>query len=127
MIPGSRAFVGPADAARCFRASLEAEGRAFDVHKVAAADTYSPLPTLDVVRREYAVTPEVRDAALYDGDPRASIYDISLTRDELGWEPHERWTDLLDRVVAEAAGQLARSVVDEPAFVVLAHPDARRI
>ena len=104
VIPGSRAFVGPADAARCFRAALEAEGRSFDIYNVAAADTYSPLPTLEVVGREFAVSPELRDAALYDADPRASIYDISPTRDELGWAPRERWSDLLEKVIAAAAG-----------------------
>jgi UDP-glucose 4-epimerase len=104
VIPGSRAFVGPFDAARCFNAALEAEGRSFDVYNVAAADTYSPRPTLDVVQREFDVSPEVRDAALYERDPRASIYDISRTREELNWEPRERWSDLLARVIADATG-----------------------
>ena len=104
VIPGSRAFVGPADAARCFHAALEVEGRSFDVYNVAAADTYSPRPTLDVVQAEFNVSPEVRDTALYERDPRASIYDISRTREELNWEPRERWSDLLARVIAEAAG-----------------------
>jgi nucleoside-diphosphate-sugar epimerase len=108
-IPGSRSFVGPSDAARCFAAALEAEGRFHAVYNVAAADTYSPLQTLEVVDREFGVRPEIRDAELYAHDPRASIYDISLTRDELGWEPRERWADLLERVVAEAGGPDAGS------------------
>lgn len=103
-IAGSRAFIGPADAARCFRAALEADTGAYDVFIVAAADTYSALPTLEVVRREFAVEPEIRDSALYDADPRASIYDISRNREMLDWEPRERWADLLGRVIAEAAG-----------------------
>ena len=103
-IKGSRAFIGPADAARCFRAALDADTGAYDVFNVAAADTYSPLPTLEVVRREFAVEPEIRAPALYEADPRASIYDISRNREILDWEPRERWADLLDRVVAEAAG-----------------------
>ena len=51
VIPGSRSYVGPADAARCFRAALEAKGRSFDIYNVAAADTYSPLPTLERLQR----------------------------------------------------------------------------
>ncbi len=103
-IAGSRAFIGPADAARCFRAALEADTGAYDVFNVAAADTYSPLPTLEVVRREFGVEPEIRDPALFDADPRASIYDISRNREVLNWEPRERWADLLGRVIAEAGG-----------------------
>ncbi len=103
IIPGSRAFVAPADAARCFRRALEADGRPFDVFNVAAADTYSSLATLDVVQREFGVTPELREPELYETDPRASIYDISPAREELGWEPRERWADLLERVIADAA------------------------
>ncbi len=56
------------------------------------------------MRREFAVEPEIRAPSLYDADPRASIYDISRTREILNWEPRERWADLLGRVVAEAAG-----------------------
>ena len=103
-IAGSRAFVGPVDAARCFRAALESDTGAFDVFNVAAADTYSPLATLEVVRREFGVEPEIRAPALYDADPHASIYDISRNREILNWEPSERWADLLNRVIAEAAG-----------------------
>lgn len=102
VIPGSRSFVGPADATRCFRAALDAAGRSFNIYNVAAADNYSLLPTREVVRREFAVSPEMRGAGLYDADPRASIYEIGRTRDELGWEPRERWSDLLGRVIAEA-------------------------
>jgi nucleoside-diphosphate-sugar epimerase len=103
-ITGARAFIGPADAARCFRAALEADTGAYDVFNVAAADTYSALSTHDVVRREFGVEPEIRDSALYEADPRASIFDISRGREILNWEPRERWADLLGRVIAEAGG-----------------------
>lgn len=99
----SRTFVTPDDAARCFRAALEADTGPFDAFFVAAADTHSPLPTLEIVRRNYGVEPPVRDKARYERDPRASVYDIARNRDILGWEPQERWADLLSRVLAQAA------------------------
>lgn len=101
-IGGSRAFVSPVDAGRCFRAALEAEGRSFDIYHVTVADTFSPLATLEIVGREYHAAPEIRHAALFDADPRASIYNFSRTCEMLNWEPRERWSDLLGRVIAEA-------------------------
>ena len=98
--PGSRSFVSPGDTARCFRAALEAHVPEFDIFNVAAADTYSALDTLDVVRREFGSDPEVREPNLYARDPRASIYDISHTRDVLGWVPRERWADVMARIVS---------------------------
>lgn len=98
--PGSRSFVSPRDAARCFRAALEAEVPEFDIFHVVAADTYSELYTTEVVRREFGNDPEIRAPELYASDPRASIYDIAHTRDVLGWEPRERWSDVMARVTS---------------------------
>jgi nucleoside-diphosphate-sugar epimerase len=101
-ILGSRAFVSPADAARCFRAALETDTGAYDVFYVSAADSFTALPTRELVRREFGIEPEIRDRALYESDPRASVYDIGRTRKMLGWEPQDRWCDLLVRVLAMA-------------------------
>ncbi len=102
--PGSRHFVSTRDVARAFRSALEADVPGFDIFYVAAADTHSALPTMEVCRRQFGVTPEIRDRALYDADPRASIYDISRTQEILGWQPEERWPDLLARVIAGKSG-----------------------
>jgi nucleoside-diphosphate-sugar epimerase len=77
---------------------LEAEVPEFDIFHVVAADTYSELDTIEVVRREFGNNPEMRAPELYASDPRASIYDITHTRDVLGWEPRERWSDVMARV-----------------------------
>lgn len=53
VIPGSRAFVDPADAA------LEAEGRSSDVYNVAAADTYSQRPTRAIQDWFESIEPEL--------------------------------------------------------------------
>ena len=98
--PGSRSFVRPRDAARCFRAALEAEVPEFDIFHVVAADSYSGLATIDVVHREFGNDPEIRAPELYAADPRASIYDITRTRDVLGWEPRERWSDVMSRLIS---------------------------
>ncbi len=101
LIP-SRTFVTPDDAARAFRKALDAETGPFDAFFVTARDSFSPLPTVDAVRRSFGVDPEIRDPGLYARDPRAALYDIARTRDRLGWEPRERWADLMKRVLAQA-------------------------
>ena len=101
LIP-SRTFVTPDDAARAFRLALDAETGPFEAFFVTAKDSFSPLPTVDVVRRSFGVDAEIRDPALFERDPRASLYDIGRTREVLGWEPRERWADLMKRVLAQA-------------------------
>ena len=101
LIP-SRTFVTPDDAARAFRMALEAETGPFDAFFVTAKDGFSPLPTVEAVRRSFGVDPEVRDPGLFESDPHASLYDIRRTREHLGWEPQERWADLMKRVLAQA-------------------------
>ncbi len=98
-LPGSRSFVTARDAARGFRAALECPSEAFSLMFLSAADTYSPLPTRDVVAREFGVTPPLKNATLYRDDPRASIYDIAPTAAALGWRPLETWDDVTRRVL----------------------------
>ena len=69
---------------------------------VTAADTMSPMGTLDVVKRGFGVEPQVQRPEIYDDDPRASVFDIDATRQALGWEPKHRWADLMAQV-ADAA------------------------
>ncbi len=101
LIP-SRTFVTPDDAARAFRMALAAETGPFDAFFVTAQDSFSPSPTIEAVRRSFGVDPEIRDPGLFERDPRASLYDIARTRAFLGWEPQERWDDLMKRVLAQA-------------------------
>ena len=98
-LPGSRSFVTPSDAARGFRAALERPLKGYSVFFLSAAETYSPLSTLDVVKREFGVTPTLRDAALYDDNPRASIYDIGASESGLGWRPRETWAEIVSRLL----------------------------
>jgi nucleoside-diphosphate-sugar epimerase len=104
VIPGSRSFVDPRDAARAFRAALFVQDIPWDIFYVSAADTYSALSTLDVVQREFDVSPRVRDMTLYERNPRASIYDIARTKQYLDWEPQYCWQDLFSEVLSAASG-----------------------
>ena len=56
--------------------ALERPLEGYSTFFLSAADTYSPMPTLNVVRREFDVTPTLHDDALYRNNPRASIYRI---------------------------------------------------
>jgi nucleoside-diphosphate-sugar epimerase len=104
LIP-SRTFVTPDDAARAFRLALEAETGPFDAFFVTARDSFSPRPTVEVVRRSFGVDAEIRDPDLFERDPRASLYEIGRSRELLGWEPQERWADLMARVLKQAGGR----------------------
>ena len=94
----TRSFISPADAARCFRYALAAEGLPFGVFYAVAADSSSSRPTVEVVSREFGNTPEVR--GIYDADPHAGSYDIGRARDAFGWQPRDRWADYVQRVLA---------------------------
>ncbi len=97
-LPMTRTFVSPVDAARCFRHALAAQGVPFGVFYAAAADSCSPLPTVEVVAREYGHTPDVRGA--YAADPQAGAYNIGRAREMLGWQPRDRWADYVRHVLA---------------------------
>lgn len=99
LIPGSRSWVSGPDAGHAFRAAVTCPEPGFGPYFVAATDNHTHLPTLDLVAREFGVTPPLRDAARFADDPRASIYDIGPTTAALGWTPEERWADLVRRVL----------------------------
>lgn len=102
VLSDSRAYVTSRDAARCFRKALEADIGQFGIFNVMAPDTYSALPTLEVLRREYAAEVEVRDPARYAGNSRSTIYEIDSTREILGWSAEESYKDVLARMIAFA-------------------------
>lgn len=102
VLSDSRAYVTSRDAARCFRAAIEAEIDRFEIFNVMAPGTYSALPTLDVLKREYDAEPDIRDNERFKPDSRATIYEIDSTREMLGWSAKETCDDVLARVIASA-------------------------
>lgn len=102
VLSDSRAYVTSRDAALCFRAAIVAEIDRFGIFNVMAPDTYSALPTLEVLRREYGAAPDIRDNTRFTQDSRSTIYDIDSTREVLGWFAQETCDDVLRRVIASA-------------------------
>lgn len=102
VLSDSRAYVTSRDAARCFRAAIKADIDRFGIFNVMAPDTYSALPTLEVLRREYGAEPDIRDGTRFTPDSRSTIYEIDSTREVLGWSAEETCDDVLRRVIASA-------------------------
>lgn len=96
-LPPHRAYVRPDDAARAFRLALEHDDGRFDIVNVGAADTMSPLPTLEVMQRTFGSPPVVRDPELFRIYPRAAAFSSAYARRRLGFEPTGDW----DRFVRE--------------------------
>lgn len=94
----TRAFVSPDDAARAFLAALAAPALPRGAYFVTGPDSCGARPTAETVAEGYGCAPAV--APLYGDDPRASAYDLAPARDDLGWQPRDRWADHLARVVA---------------------------
>jgi nucleoside-diphosphate-sugar epimerase len=88
------AYVRPEDVAQAFRLALAAPAGPFRSYVISAPDTLCAEPTLEMVRRRWGTVPEVRDPALYERDPHASVLDISAARTELGYEPEAAWSRL---------------------------------
>ena len=102
VLSDSRSYVTSRDAARCFRAAIEARIDRFEIFNVMAPDTYSALPTLDVLKREFGAVPEIRDKSRFKQGSRSTIYEIDSTREILGWSAEETCDDVLARVIASA-------------------------
>ena len=78
--------VDPRDAARAFRLALEMEGVSFERFFVSAGTTLFPGPTLERLREVLGYLPEVRRPEVYERNPFAPLYDLSRSRDVLGFE-----------------------------------------
>ncbi|WP_108661420.1 NAD-dependent epimerase/dehydratase family protein [Acuticoccus kandeliae] len=77
--------IDPRDAARAFRLALELENVTYDRFVISASRTLAPEPTLPRLERALGKLPEVRDPALYEANPYAPLYDLTRTREVLGF------------------------------------------
>ena len=100
----TRAFVSPGDAARAFRAALEAPGIGLGIYWVTGPDTCSALPTAGVIERATGTLPRIADVGLYTRHPCASAFDLQPAKQALGWEPVDCWADHLAGVIEAAVG-----------------------
>lgn len=79
-------YVDPRDAARAFRLALEMRYSGFARFFVSANNTLAPEPTLERFERLTGRKPEVRRPELYAQNPFAPLYDLSPSREILGFE-----------------------------------------
>ena len=77
--------------AQSFRLTLTLPAVRFDTFFIAAADGLNRQPTLEMLRERYGALPEIRNPAVYERLPTASILDISHAREVLGFEPTSDW------------------------------------
>jgi nucleoside-diphosphate-sugar epimerase len=86
------AYVEPQDVAQAIRLATQKPGLKYDTFLVAAADSLGDAPTVQRARERWgAEAPEIRDAALFEDNPRAGVFDISHAREVLGYEPRSDW------------------------------------
>jgi UDP-glucose 4-epimerase len=93
---GSRtlwSYVDIRDAATAARLAMEADGLAFEVFNITAADTLSDIPTEELLR-EFAPSVEIRQPI----PSNASAYSIQKARRMLGYEPAHTWRDAREAV-----------------------------
>lgn len=84
-------YVSPADAARAFHCALEAHELPYDTMFITAQDTCRGEATLEWLAAEFGNLPDIRDPALYERNPRASIFDGSRARKALNFVPQDSW------------------------------------
>lgn len=81
------AYLDARDAGAAFASALDWPGQGHLRCYLAASDTYSQRPTLDLVREAFGDEPEMR-AAL---DGHAGLIDTRLAQRELGFRPQHGW------------------------------------
>ena len=98
--PGHRwlaAYVTGEDTGRAFAAALDYDAP-FDAMFIAAADSASPVPTLERLAGVYGAAPPVRDSEWFERDPRASAIDATRAKQSLGWQPTSTWAEVAARL-----------------------------
>jgi len=65
----------------------------FEAFFLAAKNTCYPVATLQVVKAYLGQIPPIKDAAYFEENPYASVFDIRKAARLLGWEPKFDWRD----------------------------------
>ena len=84
-------YVEVKDVSEAIRLALEHDGVQIDCFFVSAPDTFSPEETLSFMRRRFGRLPEIRDPALYQRSPFATVFDTSRAETVLGFNPTSNW------------------------------------
>lgn len=94
-------YVVAQDVARAVRLALECDGPEYGVFFLTAADTSRAEPTLEWYQERVGTLPELANPAVYEENPRASIFSSARARAEFGWEPTSDFLALEARTQAE--------------------------
>ena len=95
--PWLAAYVTGEDTGRAFAAALD-DDAPFDAMLIAAADSASPVPTVERLAGVFGVAPRIRDSGWFERDPRASPIDASRAKQRLGWRPTSTWAEVAARL-----------------------------
>ena len=93
LLPPLGWFVAPQDAARCFRAALEARVE-YEVFNVSAEDTFNATPTLDRIRELFHGDDVPADHRYFENNPHCSPLRCDKAHRHLGWAPRINWGQL---------------------------------
>ena len=88
--------VDPRDVATAFRKALELRDVVFEGFFVSANVTLSPKPTLDRLREVLGTLPPIRKPEIYKENPFAPLFDLTHTRERLGFRTSIRRSQYFD-------------------------------
>jgi nucleoside-diphosphate-sugar epimerase len=97
-VDGFGAHIAVRDVARACAASVahefpQSDGASYEAFFLSARDTFYPLPTLDLLARNFGECPPVRDPEYFAANPYATAFDIRKAARLLRWEPLSDWRD----------------------------------
>jgi len=93
--PDLWSYVELRDVVRATRLALDYDQQTFDCFYLSASDTYSREETLAFMERKFGMLPEIRQPDLYRDNPHAAIWDLSRSRELLGFEPESDWRQFI--------------------------------
>jgi hypothetical protein len=86
-VPSLFDYVMAGDVARAVRLGLAAGWSGYECLLLSAADTAHPEPTLGWYPRLVGALPADVDHAVFDANPRASVFSSTRAESVLGWRP----------------------------------------
>jgi nucleoside-diphosphate-sugar epimerase len=65
----------------------------FEMFYLTAGETFCKLDSLEQVKRIFGTVPTIKKPGYFEGDPRATLFDISKAKTQLGFKPEFSWRD----------------------------------
>jgi nucleoside-diphosphate-sugar epimerase len=96
-------YIDPRDAARAFRLALELREATFERFFLSAEATLAPEPTLERLERFLGRSLEIRRPELYRHNPFAPLYELSPSRERLGFTAEYDQRQLAQQPLKQAA------------------------